>query len=96
VLLAGAASVSFTNVVLVGFQLPDPSSPAALAPNGLRSGEHVSFRDVRILVDSSTLQQHVKFFNGQQNKVKTYSVSSCCCSSSLELLQSIIIMLCML
>jgi hypothetical protein len=86
VLVAGAASVSFTNVLLVGFKLPDPSSPAGLAPVGVQSGGHVSLRDVRILVDSSTLQQHVEFFNSQKNKVKTYSVSSCCCPSLLELL----------
>jgi hypothetical protein len=35
----------------------------------------VALQDVRILVDSSTLQQHVQYFS-QQGKVKTYTVSS--------------------
>eukprot|EP00882_Tetradesmus_deserticola_P014601 GHRQ01015531.1.p1 GENE.GHRQ01015531.1~~GHRQ01015531.1.p1 ORF type:complete len:606 (+),score=147.84 GHRQ01015531.1:170-1987(+) len=71
--------VSFTYVLLVGFELPDPRSPAGLVPTGLHSssnvaagGGHVSLRDVRVLVDSDTLQRHVQFFS-QQQTVKTYS-----------------------
>lgn len=83
--LAGtAASISCTYVVLAGFELPDPRSPAGLIPVGLRasssataSGGHVALQDVRILVDSSTLQQHVEYFS-QQGKVKIYTVSSSC------------------
>jgi hypothetical protein len=87
VLLAGgAASVSFINVLLVGFKLPEPASPAGLVPTGVQSGGHVSLQDVRILVDSSTLLQHVQFFKNQQNKVKMYTVSGFCWSTLLELL----------
>jgi hypothetical protein len=85
VAFAGAvAFVSITYMLLAGFKLPDPSSPAGLVPVGLQasssaaaSAGHVALQDVRILVDGSTLQQHVQFFSqlSQQGKARIYTVS---------------------
>lgn len=73
-------SARLSYVVLDGFQLPDPSGPAALIPaNLLTPGSNSSLllRDVRIVVDGPTLQQHVRFFS-KLARVVVYTVSEGC------------------
>lgn len=74
---AGPSSITATYVVLVGFQLPDPNqSSMAFVPTGLAATADASvvLQDVRILVDSNTLQQHLQYIARQTN-VTHYTVS---------------------
>lgn len=69
-----SSSLDLAYVLLVGFKLPAPSDPAGLIPVGLLSSSgSVALRDVRILVDRGTLQQHVEYFRALP-AVKVYTV----------------------
>ena len=75
---APASGLTLENVVLVGFQLPDPKATApyeAMRPRGLLPAAGPAgglvLRDVRILVSAATLQQHTAFF-----APGTYNVST--------------------
>lgn len=73
-------SVQLSYAILDGFQLPDPSGAQGLIPAGLLGAaapggqSSLSLRDVRIVVDEPTLQQHVSFFSKLSN-VAVYTVS---------------------
>eukprot|EP00879_Flechtneria_rotunda_P017637 GHRR01018488.1.p1 GENE.GHRR01018488.1~~GHRR01018488.1.p1 ORF type:complete len:399 (+),score=90.31 GHRR01018488.1:379-1575(+) len=60
----GTSGAKLSYLILVGFQLPDPAGPDGFVPVGLAGNGQTSLvlQDVRITVDSMTLQQHVQYF----------------------------------
>jgi hypothetical protein len=74
----GPASLHLVYLLLSGFQLADPAGNTwqALTPLGIADNTTIqlALQDVRILVDKSTLQKHVQFFQPLLPRIRSYTV----------------------